>query len=115
LLKIVSRSGWTRGKSRAGRAGERAKSRARPAPDWQDKVLHARLTAGDAVLMGSDAPPGRYEEPKGFSVSLQLKDAADAERIFARWPKMAPCACRWTRHSGRNASGSLRHPVDGQL
>jgi len=67
------------------------------------------------VLMGSDAPPRRYEEPKGFSVSLQLKDAADAERIFARWPKMAPCACRWTRHSGRNASGSLRHPVDGQL
>ena len=51
-------------------------------PDWQDKVLHARLTAGDAVLMGSDAPPGRYEEAKGFSVSLQLKDAADAERIF---------------------------------
>ena len=33
-------------------------------------------------LMGSDAPPGRYEEPKGFSVSLQVKDPADAERIF---------------------------------
>ena len=32
--------------------------------------------------MGSDAPPGRYEEPKGFSVSLQIKDPADAERIF---------------------------------
>jgi len=28
--------------------------------------------------MGSDAPPGRYEEPKGFSVSLQLKDPAAA-------------------------------------
>lgn len=42
----------------------------------------ARLDVGDAVLMGSDAPSGRYEEPKGFSVSIQLKDPADAERIF---------------------------------
>ena len=50
--------------------------------EWQDKILHARLDVGDAVLMGSDAPSGRYEEPKGFSVSLQLKDPADAERIF---------------------------------
>jgi PhnB protein len=50
--------------------------------EWQDKILHARLDTGDGVLMGSDAPPGRYEEPKGFSVSLQVKDPADAERIF---------------------------------
>ena len=51
-------------------------------PDWQDKILHARLTAGDAVLMGSDAPPRRYDEPRGLSVSLQVKDPAEAERIF---------------------------------
>ena len=50
--------------------------------EWQDKILHARLKTVDGVLMGSDAPPGRYEEPKGFSVSLQVKDPADAERIF---------------------------------
>jgi PhnB protein len=51
-------------------------------PDWQDKILHARLNTGDAVLMGSDAPPRRYDEPRGFSVSLQVKDPAEAERIF---------------------------------
>ncbi len=50
--------------------------------EWQDKILHARLKVGDDVLMGSDAPPGRYEAPKGFSVSIQIKDAADAERLF---------------------------------
>ena len=33
-------------------------------------------------MLGSDAPPGRYEEPKGFSVSVQIKDPAEAERIF---------------------------------
>jgi PhnB protein len=32
--------------------------------------------------MGSDAPPTRYGEPRGFSVTLQIKDPANAERIF---------------------------------
>ena len=50
--------------------------------DWQDKVMHASLTLGRQVLMGADVAPDRYEEPKGFSLSLQLKDTADAERIF---------------------------------
>jgi PhnB protein len=49
---------------------------------WREKILHARLSVGDGVLMGSDVPPDRYEEPKGISVSLQVKDPADAERIF---------------------------------
>jgi PhnB protein len=38
--------------------------------------------AGDRVLMGSDPPPGRYEEPKGFSMSLGVKNPAEAERLF---------------------------------
>ena len=52
-------------------------------PEWLKKILHARLTVGDAVLMGSDAPPGRYKDPQGFSVSINLNDTAAAERIFA--------------------------------
>ena len=51
-------------------------------PEWQDKILHASLKIGDTVLMGSDAPPERYEKPKGFSVSLVLDDTGEAERIF---------------------------------
>jgi len=50
--------------------------------EWRNKILHASLRLGDAVLMGSDAPPERYAQPKGFSVSLQTKDTAEAERIF---------------------------------
>jgi PhnB protein len=50
--------------------------------EWRDKILHARLTVGDEVLMASDAPPGRYAQPQGFSVSIQTKDRADGERIF---------------------------------
>jgi PhnB protein len=49
---------------------------------WRDKILHARLNVGDESLMGSDAPPDHYEKPMGFSVSLQIKNPADAERVF---------------------------------
>lgn len=50
--------------------------------EWRNKILHARLAVGDEVLMASDAPPGRFEEPKGFSVSLLVNSAAEADRIF---------------------------------
>ena len=51
-------------------------------PEWVDKVLHATLAFGDERLLGSDAPPGHYEQPKGFSVSLSLNDRDKGERIF---------------------------------
>jgi PhnB protein len=51
-------------------------------PEWRSKILHASLIVGDQELMGSDAPPDRYEKPKGFSVSLHVKDPADAESVF---------------------------------
>lgn len=51
-------------------------------PDWKDKVMHTTLELGHLVLMGADIAPPRYEEPKGFSLSVQLASTADAERIF---------------------------------
>ena len=51
-------------------------------PEWRAKIMHARLVVGDKVLMGSDAPPGRFEEPKGFSATIGVDEAEDAERIF---------------------------------
>ena len=50
--------------------------------DWQDKVMHGSLTVGGQVLMGGDVAPDGYEAPKGFSLSLQIKDTTEAERIF---------------------------------
>jgi len=50
--------------------------------EWRNKILHARLTVNNQVVMGSDAPPDRYSKPKGISVSLQIKDPGEAERIF---------------------------------
>ncbi len=52
------------------------------APEWREKIMHASLAVGNERLMGSDVPPGDYKEPKGFSVSISVKDTAAAERIF---------------------------------
>ncbi|MGH6816482.1 MAG: VOC family protein [Hyphomicrobiaceae bacterium] len=52
--------------------------------EWHSKIMHARLVVGDRVLMGSDAPPGRFEPPKGFHVQIGVRDPAEAERIFNR-------------------------------
>jgi PhnB protein len=51
-------------------------------PEMQDRIMHARLVVGDAVLMGGDAPTEEFEAPSGICVSLQVEDPAEAERIF---------------------------------
>jgi|SRR5579863_856810 len=50
--------------------------------EWGAKILHASMTVNGTVLMGSDAPPGHYEAPQGFAVSLQAATPEEAERAF---------------------------------
>ena len=50
--------------------------------EWRKKILHARMSVEGQVLLASDAPPGRYDAPKGYSVSVQLNNPVEAERIF---------------------------------
>ncbi len=50
--------------------------------EWRDKILHASLAIGNALLMASDVPPENYKQPEGFAVSLNLGDVSEAERIF---------------------------------
>jgi PhnB protein len=50
--------------------------------EMRDRIIHARLLVGDAVLMGSDSPPEYFKEPGGMTVSIQVDDPAEAERIF---------------------------------
>ena len=51
-------------------------------PDWQDKIMHGSIAVGGLVLMGGDVVPLSYEEPKGFSLSVQMSTVSEAERIF---------------------------------
>jgi PhnB protein len=50
--------------------------------DWQNKIMHARMTVGDTVLMASDAPPNYQEPRQGFSVNIDTETADEAERVF---------------------------------
>jgi PhnB protein len=53
-------------------------------PDWRDKVLHAKFTVGNNVVMASDAPPGHYAPPQGMSMALGLNDAAKGKEVFEK-------------------------------
>jgi PhnB protein len=51
-------------------------------PEMQDKVMHASMKIGAAVLMGSDSPPGYHETAQGTYVALHVEDAAEGKRLF---------------------------------
>jgi PhnB protein len=50
--------------------------------NWRKKIIHARLVTDGTMLMGSDAPPDRYQPMQGFTVTLNIKEPAEAERVF---------------------------------
>jgi PhnB protein len=51
-------------------------------PDQYDLVMHVALDVNGDTLMGSDAPPDRFEAPQGMYVSITPKTYSDGERIF---------------------------------
>lgn len=50
-------------------------------PGFEDKIMHANLRIGDTFLMVSDGNQATREY-KGFTLSLGVADAAEAERAF---------------------------------
>ncbi|MGH9740494.1 MAG: VOC family protein [Candidatus Acidiferrales bacterium] len=52
--------------------------------DWVKKIMHARLNIDGQVLMGADSPVNSYSKPKGFAVSIQVKEPKEADRIFSQ-------------------------------
>lgn len=51
-------------------------------PEWGSKIYHATLALGDTAISGADVPPDQYTPPAGFSITLQMDDAAAADRVF---------------------------------
>ena len=51
---------------------------------WENKIMHGSVTVGRHLLEGADVPPDRYEEPKGFSLSVNARSADEAETLFVR-------------------------------
>ena len=59
------------------------------APGFRGKIVHATLSIGDQILQGADTTPDRYQRPAGMSLSLDVKDPAEAERIFRAFSEKA--------------------------
>lgn len=53
------------------------------AANEKNLVVHARFTAGDTTIMGSDSTGARYNKPQGFAVNIGVDTPEEAERIFA--------------------------------
>jgi PhnB protein len=51
-------------------------------PEWTDKVLHARIEIGSAVLMGADIP--NAESMRSAYLTLSLDSEGEAERVYAQ-------------------------------
>ena len=53
-------------------------------PEAKDRVMHARLTKGPAVLMASDNMPGMpFQQGDNFSVSLNCDSVQEIEKLFS--------------------------------
>ncbi|MEK8080460.1 VOC family protein [Pseudomonas sp. XK-1] len=52
--------------------------------EYQQRIMHACLKVGDQLLMASDSLPMHpYEGIKGCSISLQVGNVPEAERLYA--------------------------------
>ncbi len=55
----------------------------RIAPGWESKVMHMRMKIGELIVLASDGCGPDDAGFKGFGLSYAVKDAAEADRIFA--------------------------------
>ena len=52
-------------------------------PGSDNKIMHANLRIGDAMVMASDGCCAGKPDFRGFALSLAAANAAEAERLFA--------------------------------
>jgi PhnB protein len=52
-------------------------------PGSGDKVMHAALRIGNTVVMASDGMAGGKPEFKGFSLSVNAANEAEADKVFS--------------------------------
>ena len=53
-----------------------------PAQADPEKIMHANFTIGDTQIMASDGMNGGKPDFKGFSLSIEAPNEAEAERLF---------------------------------
>lgn len=51
-------------------------------PDWGKKIIHATFEVAGQTLGAADSPPGYYQKPQGFSVTLDFDKPEEGDGIF---------------------------------
>lgn len=70
-------------------------------PDAKDRIAHARISKGAAVLMASDNMAGMpFHQGDNFSISIQCENAQETDRLFSALSekgnvKMPPQETSW--------------------
>jgi len=54
----------------------------KPGPGTEDKIMHSCFRIGDTAVMASDGMAKGQPEFKGFSLTLNARNEAEAERLF---------------------------------
>ena len=52
-------------------------------PEWNGKVLHARMNLGGTELLGADIPTERFQPIRSAYLSLTVDSVGEAERVYA--------------------------------
>ena len=52
-------------------------------PANADKVMHAQFNVGDTTVMASDGRNTGHPDFKGFALTINAKDAAEVDKLFA--------------------------------
>jgi PhnB protein len=51
-------------------------------PEWQKRIVHASLELDGHTLLGADVFPDDFERPRGFFVTLSVKEVDRAKLLF---------------------------------
>lgn len=51
-------------------------------PGAENKIMHASIRIGDSVVMASDGECGGTLNFQGFSLTVSVRDEAEADRVF---------------------------------
>lgn len=73
-------------------------------PDgWADNIMHGNLKIKDKEIAGCDLAPDQYVKPQGFSILVEVGNAAGVNKIFSALSNggkviMEPQKTFWSEH-----------------
>lgn len=57
---------------------------AKMSTDWKKKIIHMSMDVRGQVISGADAPPPHFQKMQGMTLTLDIEDPGEAERLFKK-------------------------------